>query len=106
MSKIRVIIKHPGRKPYVTHISDTLQNLQQTVGGYIETVTLSRDCVIICNEEGRLLGLPYNCCIGGIDFVGTIIFAGRREDELADFQFSFADFKCLFKFLFKEAIDA
>lgn len=50
--KIKVIIKQPGRAPYVTNISNTLENLQKTVDGYIETVTLCSDLVIICNEEG------------------------------------------------------
>ena len=82
--KIRVIIKDPGKKPRCVNISNTLENLQKTVGGYIETVTIASDMVIICNEEGRLQDLPYNCNVCGIDYVGTIIFCGVSEDEFCD----------------------
>ena len=39
MAKIRAIIKRPDEKyGHVTNISPTLENLQKTVGGYIEPV--------------------------------------------------------------------
>ncbi len=85
MDKIKVIIKRPDEDVgHVSWISNTLENLQQTVEGYIETVTLFEDFVIICNEEGRLCGLPYNCEVMGIDFVGTIVAAGVKGEEFAD----------------------
>lgn len=92
-AKISVIIKQPGRVPYKTAISPTLKNLQQTVGGYIETVIIAEDAVIICNEEGRLLGMPHNCNVLGVDFVGPIVFAGK---DFADFPLCFKDFKGMF----------
>lgn len=57
---MKAIIKEPGKKPRITEIENNLTALQEAVGGYIETVTLAKDCCIICNEEGRLQGLPYN----------------------------------------------
>ena len=56
MAKIGVIIKEPGRVPRHVNISNTLENLQKTVGGYIETVTLCSDIVVICDEEGASKG--------------------------------------------------
>lgn len=100
-AKISVIIKQPGRVPYKTAISPTLKNLQQTVGGYIETVTIGEDCVIICNEEGRLLGMPHNCNVCGVDFVGTIVFAGVAGEEFADFPVDFKSFKAMFRSLWE-----
>jgi len=77
MSKIKVIIKRPDEaKGHVTAISNTLENLQRTVGGYIQVVTLDDDLVLICNEEGKLRGLAPNCRCKGDLFVGTIIVAG------------------------------
>ena len=58
-----------------TEIENSLGALQTFVGGYIETVKLATDLVIICNEEGRLIGLPFNCDVLGCGFVGPIIFA-------------------------------
>lgn len=103
--KISVLIKDPGKKPRHVWIQNSLKNLQATVGGYIETVTLATDCVIVCNEEGRLQGLPYNCTICGVDFVGTIILAGVQGDEFSDFPLSYKDAKVVFSNLFEEEHD-
>ena len=84
MDKIYVWTKKPGDPPRHVWMSPSLKNLQRYVGGYIETVTISSDMVVICNEESRLLRLPHNCEIYGIDFVGDIIFVGIQEDEFAD----------------------
>lgn len=81
---MKAIIKEPGKKPRITEIENNLAALQEAVGGYIETVTLAKDCCIICNEEGRLQGLPYNLTFGGISFVGTVLFVGVVGDEFAD----------------------
>lgn len=108
MRKIKMIAKRPDSLPYATWISDTLENLQNFVGGYIETVTLcpqavdeDGECVlpglvVICNEEGRLRNLEYNCEVDGIDFVGTILFAGVRGDEFDDIPITFQVFKTMF----------
>ena len=82
--KIKVIVKDPGKPARVVWISNRLENLQRTVGGYIETVTISTDVVIICNEEGRIRNLPYNCTILGADFFGTIFLAGINGEEFGN----------------------
>jgi hypothetical protein len=101
MHKIRVFIKEPGKKLRSTHVSNTLENLQKIVGGYIETVTFATNLVIICNEEGKITGLPYNCNICGMNFVGTIIFAGVDGDEFGDVPTKYQDMKQLFPQLFE-----
>jgi len=86
--KIRVYAMRTDRADgYVTNVSNSLENLQRFVGGYIETVTPFTNLVIICNEEGRLRGLPYNCTILGYDFYGDILIAGVKGDEFADIPF-------------------
>ena len=55
--KIKCIVKRPDEQfGHVTWISDSLKNLSNTVGGYIETVTLDNGVVLICNEEGSCRG--------------------------------------------------
>lgn len=88
MTEIKVVIKEPGKYPYMAKISNTLEALQQIVGGYIETVTFCSDMVIICNEEGRLRGLPHNVNFCGVDFCGPIIFAGVDGEEFTDVPFN------------------
>ena len=65
-------------------MENTLKALQREVSGYIETVTIASDEVIICNEEGRILGLPDNCRVCGVDFVGTVLIVGTKGDEFCD----------------------
>ena len=96
-----MFIKDPGKKLRSVNISNTLANLQKTVGGNIETVTIFSDLVIICNEEGKLLGLPYNCDILNQSFVGTLIFAGVDGDEFGDVSVKYRDMKQLFPQLFE-----
>lgn len=81
---IKVIIKEPGKPAYYDELPNELEVLQATVDGYIETVTIASDFVIICNEEGRLQLLPHNCAICGVDFYGTIVLAGVDGDEFCD----------------------
>tara|TARA_R110002167_G_scaffold135451_1_gene321894 strand:+ start:7871 stop:8143 length:273 start_codon:yes stop_codon:yes gene_type:complete len=38
----------------------TLDQLQKLVGGYIEVLELKDNTQLIINEEGKMMGLPYN----------------------------------------------
>jgi len=97
MERIKAVVKRPDEKfGHMTNISNSLKNLQNTVGGYIETVTIATDLVIICNEEGRIRGLPFNCSICGHQFYGDLIFCGVDGDEFSDIPLTFADFKRIF----------
>ena len=58
---MKAIRKKPGCAPELIDIDNTLKALQAEVDGYIETVTIASDAVVICNEEGRLRGMSYNC---------------------------------------------
>ena len=91
MRKIKAIVKRTDEEyGHMTWISDTLENLQKHVGGHIETVTLPGGVVIICDEEGRITGKPFNCVIyphalaAKIDFYGDIIAVGADGEEFAD----------------------
>lgn len=101
MKRIKVIIKRPDEKyGHVTNISDSLENLQRTVGGPIEIVNIGGGAVCICNEEGKINGLEKNFIIGTehivIDrIVGTAIIAGYYGPELEDCPLSFGTWKKL-----------
>ena len=94
--KIHVYTKRLWCIPRSVWVTNSLANLQNAVGGYIETVTIAEDLVVICNEEGRILGLPHNCEICGVDFVGDIIIAGVRGDEFGDVMIDIKELKRLF----------
>lgn len=58
--KLTVVMVEPHKTPYVTEITDELSALQRCVGGYIEVVGNGDGTLIICNEEGKLIGLEGN----------------------------------------------
>ena len=64
MSKQKTIkvVKVPVAKPaYVKEISTGLKSLQSEVGGSIQSLYPFEDEVsLICNDEGKLMGLPLN----------------------------------------------
>lgn len=59
---MRVLVVEPLKEPYEAHIDGKLKTLQGFVGGLIEAIYPFDDehVALICNEEGKLLGLPLN----------------------------------------------
>lgn len=93
---ISALIKRPGEIPRHVNVSNSLEALQKNVDGYIEAVTVATDLCIICNEEGRLLGLPYNCRLLGHDFVGTILMVRADGEEFTDLPATWKEMKMMF----------
>lgn len=101
--KIYVITKRPGCPARHVWMSNSLEAFQKAVGGYIESVSLATDAVIVCNEEGRLRGLEPNCSICGVDFVGSIVLAGVKGEKFADWPANWEETKRLLPVLFQES---
>ncbi len=58
---MKVLVAEPMKPCEVREIPDTLDAMRQIVGGNIEAVTSIRYAsAIVCNENGKLLGLPHN----------------------------------------------
>ena len=64
-------------------IQETLEKMQDIVGGYIETITFPKEkIVLVCNEEGRLQNLPVNFFHSGFGFIyGNVFFVGMGEED-------------------------
>ena len=73
-----VLIVEPEKAPRMANIAGDLNSLQQVVGGYIEAVYPYDDPVaIVCNEEGKLIGLPLNRKLEDYDIIaGTFVVCG------------------------------
>ena len=54
---MKVMYYIPGKSPKLIEVENKLKPLQGLVDGYIEAVTLDRELVLICNEEGLLKGM-------------------------------------------------
>ena len=76
-----VLYVEPKKLPKQITIKNTLEEKQKLVGGLIEYTSLIDDnsVLLICNEEGKILGLPYNRDIGHDIIVGPFILVGNDQ---------------------------
>lgn len=83
---MKIVIVEPGRPGYAAEIEGGLASMQQVVGGYIEAVSVWRDdsALLVCNEEGKLQGLPPNRYFAQIDdmIAGTFFICNGGEEDL------------------------
>lgn len=80
---MKAIKKEPGEQPRMVSIQNTLEALQEAVGGRIETVRLFEDACLVCDEEWRLKGKPHNNILG-VEFGGTVLLVGVSGEEFCD----------------------
>lgn len=60
-----VVIVKPGYAPYEAEING-LHEMQEVVGGTIQAIYPFEDrAAVVCNDEGILLGMPYNRSVPG-----------------------------------------
>ena len=76
--EITVLKVEPGKAPEEVTIPNTLEAMQQMVGGLIEIVYLDGVC-LVCNEEGKLMGLEGNRRVGRDIISGTFFLAGDTD---------------------------
>ena len=58
---MKILVVEPNKAPYGTDIPPTLKNMQVLVGGLIQAVyPFDEPITLVCNDEGKLLGLPLN----------------------------------------------
>ena len=84
--EITVLMVEPGRHPKVTTLKDDLDSLQKAVSigaeyqGLIEFISLGNGDCIMCNEEGKLIGLEGNRRLGNDILVGVFYIMSENED--------------------------
>ena len=70
-------------------LEDSLASMQRAVGGLIQAVYEpgGRDAALICNEEGKLLGMPVNRLATDMAYlfndaiVGNAILIGTTDED-------------------------
>ena len=84
---MEVLIVEPMKPCYVREIS-RLKDMQEIVGGHIEAIYPFKEQVaIIANEEGKILGLPFNRHLSderGVPYdivCGTFFMAGLGSED-------------------------
>ena len=80
--EIIVVMVEPGERPRVTTLKNDLDALQKAVSigadyqGLIELVGLEDGVDLLCNEEGKLIGLEWNRSIGHDLIAGVFYVVG------------------------------
>ena len=73
----RMLVIEPHKAPYEMIIPDTLEALQQAVGGWIEaTYPFEDNAFIFSNEEAKLIGMDGNRRLYGDIYAGPMLIAG------------------------------
>lgn len=95
------LYKLPGKKPEARVIPNTLEALQELVGGYIEAVSVpvGGGCVFICNEEGKLRGMAPNFYYRGDILVGPVFICCISGEDFSDLQLRDCGMKTLLAIL-------
>jgi hypothetical protein len=59
---MKILVVEPLKVPYEKEIDGSLELMQDVVGGLIQLIYPFEDpeLALICNDEGKILGLPYN----------------------------------------------
>ena len=88
--ELDVLLVQPMQPPREVKMDVSLESLQKAVGGMIECVYPFEDRVgIICNEEGKLIGLRPNRFLFGEDgkpydmLCGDFLVVGLSESDFA-----------------------
>ena len=83
--KIRVLKIEPSKAPETVWLQNELSALQKAVSigadevGLIEIVELDANTCILCNEEGKLIGLTPNRRFCGDILCGTFYVTGQNK---------------------------
>lgn len=84
---MRAMKIEPGKPITLIDMKNKLIAFQLQVGGYIETVTISEDSVMIVDEEGMLKNYQHNdlaSYISGVHIYGTALIVGVDGEEFTD----------------------
>ena len=61
---MNVLLVAPMEPPRRVDIENSLESMQAVVGGLIQAVyPFDEPVALVCNDEGKLLGLPLNRCL-------------------------------------------
>ena len=83
---IEVLMVEPRREPRIVRLDNSLESLQTAVSigadyrGLIEIISLSDEVCILCNEEGKLIGLEPNRRLWSDVLCGVFYVTGQDEE--------------------------
>lgn len=80
--KIKVVVQNPGEISRIVTVPNTLEALQELVGGYIEVHHIGNGLLLVMDEDGRLKGLPENVrCVQYGTIVGPVFITADKDED-------------------------
>lgn len=84
---MRILLVEPSKRPVLKEIDGSLKSMQEIVGGTIQALyPFEEPVALICNDEGKLLGLPLNRALRDSEgriydvIAGTFFLCGAPEE--------------------------
>lgn len=86
---MKIMIKNVEEPPKTSVIRDdvreSLKDIRGIIGGYLEFVPVNdTGLALICNEEGKLNGLPVNFYMGNEPINGNVCFVNTYREDIID----------------------
>lgn len=80
--KIKVVAQNPGEISRIVTIPNTLEALQELVGGHIEVHHIGNGLLLVMDEDGRLKGLLENVrCVQCGTIVGPVFITADQDED-------------------------
>lgn len=79
--RIKVVVQNPGELSRIVTVPNTLEALQELVGGYIEVVGIGNGLLLVMNEEGKIRGLPENVRCLYDTIVGPVFITADKDED-------------------------
>ena len=95
---MNVLVVEPEKTPYMADIGSDLKSMQDAVGGSIEAIyPFEEQVALVCNEDGKLLGMTLNRALRDENgeiydiLAGKFFVCGLGEDDFTSLTPELAD---------------
>ena len=95
---MNVLMVEPEKVPYETQIGNDLQSMQAALDGHLEAVyPFDQPVALVCNEDGKRDGLPFNRALRDSDgdiydiVAGKFFIVGLGESDFTDLPHELAE---------------
>lgn len=83
MAKIRAVLKHPGKKPVVMLVDNSIDAMEKQVEGPIGHKMLGDGTAILYNHNANKFDHKRNMKFRGTVFLGNVVFVAVKENQFA-----------------------
>ena len=95
---MNVLMVEPEKVPYETQIGNDLQSMQAALDGHLEAVyPFDQPVALVCNEDGKRDGLPFNRALRDADgdvydiVAGNFFIVGLGQNDFTDLPHELAE---------------